>query len=413
MRVLFITMARLRNAAEPGIYSDLLREFIARGDQVFAVSPSEKREGLDTCQYDSVGVTICRVKTGNLQKVGLLEKAVSTLLVEQQFKRGIRQFVGSEKIDLVLYSTPPVTFDGVVKYVKQRYRCRSYLLLKDIFPQNAVDLGMMRHGGLVWRHFRKRERRLYHLADWIGCMSEANVHYLLENNPDLDPERVEVCPNSIEPREMTAVEPVATLRSRHGIPADAMVVLFGGNLGKPQGLDFLLDVVDRSRSRDDVHYVIAGSGTEKQRVWDHFAAGGHANVTLLDYLPKDQYEKLLCLADVGLILLDGRFTIPNFPSRLTAYMEAGMPVLAATDTVSDIKDVLRDSDSGLWVQWGDHEGFLAAIDRLRGNPSLRQAMGRRGRRYLEEHYTVAKAYETIMSHMTTPTGEGEEAHVRG
>jgi len=244
-------------------------------------------------------------------------------------------------------------------------------------------------------------------------MSEANVRYLVEHNPDLDAEKVEVCPNSIEPRNVCAVEPVETLRAKYGIPHAAVVVLFGGNLGKPQGLDFFLDVVDHSGSRTDVHYVIAGSGTDKQRVWDHFAAGQHSNITLLDYLPKDEYENLLCLADVGLILLDGRFTIPNFPSRLTAYMEAGIPVLAATDTVSDIKDVLRESDSGLWVEWGDREGFLAAIDCLRSDPSLRLAMGQRGRRYLEEHYTVAKAYETIVAHMSPRADEGEEADVRG
>jgi len=223
---------------------------------------------------------------------------------------------------------------------------------------------------------------------------------------------VEVCPNSIEPREVVAAEPVEALRLRYGVPAHVMVVLFGGNLGKPQGMDFLLDVVNRSRSREDVHYVIAGSGTEKQRVWDYFAAGRHSNITVLDHLPKEEYEKLLCLADVGLILLDGRFTIPNFPSRLTAYMEAAVPVLAATDTVSDIKDVLRESDSGLWMQWGDHEGFLAALDRLRSDPELRSAMGQRGRRYLVEHYTVAKAYETIMSHMSSPADEGEVADVQ-
>ncbi|MEA5076897.1 MAG: glycosyltransferase family 4 protein [Coriobacteriia bacterium] len=406
-------MVQLSDMSQPGIYTDLLREFAQHGHRVHVVTPTERREGLDDGRHESAGVTVCRVKTGNLQKAGLVEKAFATLLVEHQFKRGIRRFLGPEEMDLVLYTTPPVTFDGVIKYAKRSYGCRSYLLLKDIFPQNAVDLGMMKRGGLVWRHFRKRERRLYQLADWIGCMSDANVRYILEHNPDLEPARVEVCPNSIEPREVFAAEPVGRLRSRYGIPVDSTVVLFGGNLGKPQGVDFLLEVVDRSQSRDDVHYVIAGSGTEKQRLRHHFTAGQHTNVTLMDYLPKDEYEKLLCLADVGLIMLDGRFTVPNFPSRLTAYMEASIPVLAATDTVSDIKDVLRESDSGLWVEWGDHEGFLAAIDRLRGDPDLRQAMGRRGRRYLEEHYTVAKAYETIVAHMAPRADEGEEAHVRG
>lgn len=412
MNVLFVTMARLSDMSQPGIYTDLLREFAQHGHRVYAVTPTERREGLDDGRYESAGVTVCRVKTGNLQKVGIVEKAFATLLVEHQFKRGIRRFVGSEKIDLVLYTTPPVTFDGVIRYVKRRWGCRSYLLLKDIFPQNAVDLGMMRAGGPAWRHFRRRERRLYQLADWIGCMSNANVRYLLEQNPEVDPSCVEVCPNSIQPRDVSPAGSSGETRERYGIPRDALMLLFGGNIGKPQGIDFLLEVVDHSRSRAGVHYVIAGSGTEKQRIREHLVAGSHPNVTLLDHLPKDEYEQVLLAADVGLILLDGRFTIPNFPSRLTAYMEAGIPVLAATDSASDIGDVLNESGSGLWVQWGDKGAFLAAVDRLQGDSELRSRMGSCGRRYLEEHYTVADAYQTIMCHMTPSAEEGEEADVR-
>ena len=221
-------MAQLRDASELGIYSELLREFVSYWNRVFAVAPAEKREGLGILQYDSAGVSIYRVRIGNLQKVGFIGTTFSRLIVEHQFKVGIRRLVGSEKMGLVIYTTPPVTLYGVITSVNRRNGCPSYLLLKEIFPQNAVDLGMMKLGDLVWRHFRRHERRLHWLADWIIYISKANTRCLLEHNPDFDPGRVEVCANSIEPRDVCAVEQVAALRAKHGTHQGAVVIVLVG-----------------------------------------------------------------------------------------------------------------------------------------------------------------------------------------
>ncbi len=392
-------MVSIRHISERGIYTDLLREFARRGDEVCVACPQERRAGMPTSVASEEGVTILRVRTGNLQKAPFLEKVVSTLLVEHQFRAQIRRHLGDRQFDLVLYSTPPVTFDRVVQSLKRRYNCRSYLLLKDIFPQNAVDLGMMRKWGPAWLYFRLRERRLYAHSDWIGCMSAANVRFLLANNSRLDAERIEVCPNSIEPGMVTATRDSSRMRESLGIPGHTMLLVLGGNLGKPQGLDFLLDVLDACRSREDVHFLIVGAGTEQSRVWSHIQATPHPNVTLLDSLSKANYDELLLEADVGLILLDRRFTIPNFPSRLTAYMDIGLPVIAATDANSDVGEVLGESEAGLWVESGDLDGFIGAVDQLAGDAALRSRMGRNGRRYLEDHYTVSRAYDTIAAHL--------------
>jgi glycosyltransferase involved in cell wall biosynthesis len=178
-----------------------------------------------------------------------------------------------------------------------------------------------------------------------------------------------------------------------------MLLVFGGNLGIPQGLDFLLNVLDECKDRHDIFFLIVGSGTEYPRVDSHIRAGCHTNVRLVGTLPKDQYDVLLSECDVGLVLLDPRFTIPNFPARLTAYMEAATPIIAATDCSTDIRDVLHESGGGIWVHNGDLEGFMEAVDRLSADRELGEEMGRRGRRYLEAHYTVGRAYEIIVAHM--------------
>lgn len=400
LRLLFLTLSDIDNISDHGIYTDLLREFRDRGDDVYIVCPSQRRRGRPTELIAKDGVTILRVRTGNITKTNVIEKAVSTILIQYQFISAIRRYFGEIAFDLVLYPTPPVTFERVVDYIKRRDGCMSYLLLKDIFPQNAVDLGMIRRDSLVWRYFRRKEKRLYALSDHIGCMSPANARYLLAHNPEIPKARVEVCPNSIQPKPVSdrAKNRVWT-EDMYGIPPNSMLLVFGGNLGKPQGLDFLLDILDSSKGRDDVFFLIVGSGTEYSRIEAYLEEGQHRNAKLMRTLPKDKYDELLAVCDVGLILLDPRFTIPNFPSRLTAYMEAGLPIIAATDVNTDVKDVLCESGSGMWIQNGDLDGFMTAIDRLSRDSKLRYEMGRRGRAYLEEHYTVSKAYDIITSNL--------------
>jgi lipopolysaccharide/colanic/teichoic acid biosynthesis glycosyltransferase len=299
-----------------------------------------------------------------------------------------------------------VTLDRVVRYVKRRHPCRSYLLLKDIFPQNAVDLGLMRRGGLAWRYFRRREKQLYALSDRIGCMSEANVAYVLEHNPELQPDSLMVCANSIEPLPLNHFsERASTTRTELGLPEDRVVFVYGGNLGRPQGVDFLLSCLQRLKARSDAYFVIVGSGTEYARVARYLSESGLENVQLREHLPKDEYDALLGACDVGLIFLDQRFTVPNFPSRLTAYMEAGLPVLAATDRATDIRDVLEESGSGVWVPSDATDAFVNAVDLLANDVDLRREMGDAGRAYLEEHYTVARTYDTIVAALDGPTGE--------
>lgn len=400
MKVLFFTVASFPGIEHRGIYTDLLREFRNRGDEVYVVCPNERRHGRPTELVADNGVGVLRVRTGNITGCGLVEKALSTLLIERQFRAAIDRHLLNVHFDLVMYSTPPVTFDRIVSYVKSRDKCTTYLLLKDIFPQNAVDLGLMRQGGLAHRYFRAREQRLYAVSDWIGCMSRANIAYLLAHNPGVPHASVEVCANSVSP--VPAGTALGPTRAELGIPEGRVVFVYGGNLGRPQGVDFVLECLHSVRHLDDVFILVIGAGTEYARVAQEVEQSRLPNVQVRKALPRNEYDALIRACDVGLIFLDKRFTIPNFPSRLTAYMEAGLPVVAATDYTTDMRGVLEGSGSGLWVPSDDVEAFLKAVRMLASNTALRERMGCASRQYLEDHYTVGRAYETITGHLVNP-----------
>ena len=395
MNVLFVTLVGINSIVDRGIYQDLLRQFRNKGHDVTIVTPVERRKGIAANYRQKDGVSILQVKTLNVTKTNLIEKGVGTVLLEYQFLSAIKKYLSMKKFDLVLYSTPPITFSRVIQFIKKRDNAKSYLLLKDIFPQNAVDLGMMKREGILHRFFRRKEKQLYKVSDYIGCMSPANVNYVLKHNPEISPARVEVCPNSIEPVEEAAGKS-DTLRSQYNIPAEATLYIYGGNLGKPQGLDFLTEVLETNNNQPDRFFIVIGSGTEKQRLNDWFQSHPLSNAVMLDGLPKVAYDQLVRSCDVGLIFLDRRFTIPNYPSRLLSYLENKMPVLVASDTNTDAGPIAEENGYGLWAEHGDIEKFNKLLNVFCENPELRKQMGEKGYRYLMENYTVERSYEVIM-----------------
>ncbi|MDC3423484.1 glycosyltransferase family 4 protein [Aquibacillus sp. 3ASR75-11] len=398
MNILFLSIGRLNNIDDRGIYTDLLRQFRDEGHDVYAVSPREKRLNRPTEYIYENGVQFLRVRIGNITKTNVIEKGISTLKIESLFLKAIKKYLKGIKFDLVIYSTPPITFEKVINYVKKKDNAKSYLLLKDIFPQNAVDLNMFSKSSLIYKYFRFKEKQLYAQSDFIGCMSQANVDFVIRNNMEVSPDIVEVCPNSIDPLKVKKDEnKVREIREKYNIPLNKTVFVYGGNLGKPQGIDFLIDCLKANTENEQIYFVIAGSGTEFNKLKVFFESGKVTNAQLFAQLPKEDYEILVNSCDVGLIFLDKRFTIPNFPSRLLSYMQASMPVLAATDLNSDIGKVIEQGQFGFWCQSSDVEHFNQKLPKL-CDKELIKKMGENAREYLEQNYTVKQSYDIIMSH---------------
>lgn len=390
-----MSLMSISDLSQHGIYTDLLREFVKRGHFARIVSPTVEQE---TADIPMMGYAILRVKTPQVAGAGLVKKGLGTLAIAPNIKRTLKRFCADERYDLVLYPTPPITLAGVVDWVKQRDGARTYLLLKDIFPQNALDIGILPKSGLkglIYRYFRAKEKKLYAISDRIGCMSQANVDYLLRQDPELDPAKVELCPNSVEPLERTVTaERRRGLREKYGIPQDKTVFLYGGNLGRPQGVPFIMDCLRACKDRQDCYFFICGSGTEFPKLQAFAETEQLPNVKVLPGLPHDDYEDMVPACDVGLLFLDCRFTIPNFPSRLLSYMQARLPVLCCTDPNTDVGDVCQGGGFGWKCLSNNVSSFCAAVDSACA--ADREAMGAKSYEYLLTHYTAEQSCRIIM-----------------
>lgn len=400
MNVLFLTLLDFDSLDERNIYTDLLREFAKYGHNLFVISPVERRKNQETKVIKTEKATILKLKIGNTQKTNIIEKGISTISIEPQFIAGIKKYFSDVKFDLVIYSTPPITFCNAIEFVKKRDGAKTYLLLKDIFPQNAVDLGMMSKSGikgLIYKVFRNKEKKLYRISDYIGCMSQANVDYVLKHNPEINPEKVEICPNSVEVVDMSVDERTRDeIRRKYDIPLDKKVFVYGGNLGKPQGIDFMIECLKSQEKNEEVYFLIVGDGTEYGKIESYVENDKPSNVRLMKRLPKEDYDKMVAACDVGMIFLDHRFTIPNFPSRLLSYMQAKIPVLAVTDPNTDIGKVIVNGGFGWWCESNDVDGFVALISKIKTDKDIQ---GANGWNYLVSHYSSKQSYEIIVERL--------------
>lgn len=400
MNVLFISLADFESIKERNIYTDLLREFCKHGHHICAISPVERRKKQKTGLIEEERVKILKLCIGNIQKTNIIEKGFSTIAITSQIINAIKKYFSNVRFDIVLYPTPPITFCKAVEYVKKRDGARSYLLLKDIFPQNAVDMGMMKKGSLLHKYFRLKEKRLYRISDRIGCMSPANVRYVLEHNPEIDNQRVEICPNSIEPVDMSiTAKEREQIRRKYGIPLDRIVFIYGGNLGKPQGIGFMLKCLHSQRKKRKVFFLIIGNGTEYGKIKHYIDQFLPDNLALYRWMPVEDYEKIVAACDVGMIFLDHQFSIPNFPSRILSYMSAKLPVLACTDLKTDIGDVIRENDFGWWCESNDLDGFNRIICQCVEQTD--KQMGERSIETLRRLYDVRNAATLILGRENT------------
>ena len=401
MNVLFLTLMEINDFSQTGIYPDLINEFAENGHDIYVVSPcEEKNKNKYQLLREKEHVHLVSALIPDYFGVGLIQKGYASLVIGKRYIDAINKAIPKVKFNLILYSTPPITFVSVIEEIKKRDNAYAYLLLKDIWPQGPIDIGALSETGvkgLVTKYFKRKEQKLYEISDFIGCMSENNRKYLIEKS-GVDKNKIEICPNSIKVRNRPEFDKGEVRRS-NGLPTDKTIFVYGGNLGVAQGVDFIISCLEKNEKNIDTFILIVGSGTEYKRLQQWFEKSNPHNSKLISHLPKEEYMKVMATCDVGLIFLDHRFTIPNFPSRLLSYMEGKMPVLAATDPNTDVGTVIEEGEFGYWCESNDSEKFVKLMNRF-SDYCGRHKMGENAYQFLINHYDVSRTYQIIISHVS-------------
>lgn len=386
MKILYLTIAY--SIDKNGLYQNLIDSLIKRNHEVTIV---RSKYDIEKTVYEKLkpGVYGLSVKTGNPFEHNLIKKGLNQVFLAHYFKNAINKFLKSEQFDLILYGTPPVTLARVVKYCKMIYGAKTFLMLKDIFPQNAVDLEMIKQGSLIYKYFRVQEKKYYCYSDYIGCMSDGNKEYVLHHNPSINCSKVDIFPNSIAISELNEIT----------FHQEKTVFMFGGNLGKPQNIPLLLNVITQLKSYKKAEFIIVGNGKEASTILEFCDKNSVPSLKYINEVSQKEYEEILKSVDVGLISLDPRFTIPNIPSKFQTYLKLKKPVFAMTDRNTDLKEMIEDHECGWWCAADNEAEIIRTIKYICENKEEQIQKGKNGFEYLKQEFDVEKNVDKIEAFM--------------
>lgn len=406
MNVFFLSVDDIYDLTERSIYLDLAKYFINQGHFVTIASLCEKRNWKTIKIEETINIEggeIYKIYTADITKNGnYFQKGMALIELLFKSKKVALKAMKSREYDLILFGSPPVTFYKAAEIIKIKQSAFCYLLLKDIWPYDCRFDGILEPTGwkdIAFKILKKLARKMYQIADKIGCMSPANIQYLKENEPKLDDKKIEVNPNSVEPffSELSMMD-IQFIRKKYGIPTDKVIFVYGGNLGQAQGIDFALESVKESQRIKEAFFVFVGNGTEKGKIEKFIHDENLNNFLLLPLLPKNDYEILLNACDVGLVYLNHSCLSPNFPSRILSYMQAGMPIIFATDIYTDVGQIAQKNDFGIWCESTSTSDFVESVYMI-CDKKKRLLMGEKSRSYMLENYTVKQTYDIIVKSM--------------
>ncbi len=282
------------------------------------------------------------------------------------------------KPDVVWVTEPPLlSTPGALLFAKLR-RTVSWLHVQDYELDAAFDLGLLR-GEKSRKIASAIERRLMRAFDCVSTISGRMLDRA--GSKGVDEHNLFMLPNWVDLNGVRPLTQPSAYRQKLGIPLDATVALYSGNMGNKQGLEILSDVAQRLRHRPDVHFVFCGDGSGRAELVAQCA--GLERVHFMPLQPLENLSDLLGLADVHLLPQRADAADLVMPSKLTGMLSSGRPVIATAHPGTELASVV--AQCGVVVAPADAAALADALLKLAGEPTWRKDLGIKARHYAEQH----------------------------
>ena len=369
---------------------ELAVEFVSRGYTVTVITPAPS---LLTRSEISVldGVTVCRFKSGEIKNVSKVKRAINETLLSYYAWQAFKSYFKAHPQDLIVYYSPSIFWGSLVKRLKKLWNAKTYLIVRDFFPQWVIDNGMLSATSPITRYFRFFEALSYKAADVIGIQSPKNLAWFAETASVKKP--LDLLYN------WAANEPVigGFYSHRKSLGLENKVVYFyGGNIGHAQDMLNIVRLAIAMRDQVTAHFVLVGAGDEVELVRSAIAEHNLSNMSLLPPVNQDVFKHMLAEFDIGLFSLHHGHTTHNFPGKLLGYMVQEKPILGSVNPDNDLQDLIEQANAGFVTVNGDDEALLANALRLLDDEVLRLSMGANGKQLLKDVFSVQAAATGIL-----------------
>jgi glycosyltransferase involved in cell wall biosynthesis len=349
---------------------DLAREMVSQGHELTVILPDPTIA--DPFKVETIeDAIVLRLKTPAFKDSSYIWRTLAELLMPHLMKANLKHSpLNSQRWDGVLWYSPSIFFAPLVRDLKRRSRCKAYLIVRDIFPEWALDLGIMRRGPVYW-FFRIIAAGQYRAADVIGVQSPGNLAYFARRRPSQ--QRLEVLVNWLA---APAAEP-CSIDVQSTPLAGRQIAVYAGNMGVAQGVDAIIAMAEAMVHRQDVGFLLVGRGSEVCRLKALAMSRGLTNVAFNAEIPPDQIPALYAQCHLGLVALDPRHKSHNIPGKFISYIQSGLPVLACINPGNDLGNLIRNERVGLVCEGNDGVALAHACSTLIEDISRDGAMRQR------------------------------------
>lgn len=371
---------------------ELAVEYQSQGHDVYVITPdSYKKYGKLANHLDfHNGITIFRIPSGKLKNISKPIRLINEFLLPFRAWFHGRNVIKKWNCDLVIYYSPSIFWGYLVQKLKQKWNAKSYLILRDIFPQWAIDNGLLKLKSPITKFFLYFESQNYEAADTIGLMSDGNLRWF--RNYYKGNAQLEVLYNWVSDFPVEIKQ--NTYRKRLGIE-DKIVFFYGGNIGHAQDMSQILRLAKNLHENKNVYFVLVGLGDEVELVRNGIKRDSLSNMVLLDPVPQMEFKSMMAEFDVGLFCLNRSHSTHNFPGKILGYLVESMPILGSVNPGNDLKEVIETAKAGFVVEAGDDNGLLDAANQLLDS-KVRRLCAMNCKKLIYERFSVKKASESII-----------------
>ena len=374
---------------------DLAREFVQQGHTLTVMLPAA---GLSApwALEDFQGVQVLRLRAPKTKDINYVQRTINEFLMPFVMLRNLRKSpLAQERWDGVVWYSPSIFFGPIAKALKKANSCKGYLIIRDIFPEWAADIGLMGRG-LPYKFFKAVASYQYSVADLIGVQTPGNETYFV-NWMQRAGRRIEVLQNWLADFQVAG----CSIEIAKTPLAGRKVFVYAGNMGAAQGMGIMLDLAEKLLRRIDVGFLFVGRGSDVEKLALAAQARGLQNVLFQDEIHPDEIPGLYAQCHIGLIALDHRHKSHNIPGKFLSYMQSGLPVLANINPANDLVRVIKDERVGQVCDSNQLEDLLELTEKLLCQIGVDNDLHDRCKSLFARDFRVDKTVKQILKALAT------------
>ena len=415
MNILFLTIGVSDLSKENGgFYADMIQELCIKGHHVTVMAPTNGKQ--KTGLYREGDARVLRVNIPPIQgNYSAYKKIYGVMMMNPLYKRAYRRYLKNEAFDWVIMPTPPVSLVRVVKSIQSHTNAKFYLLLRDIHPEskrrfptpetlNRTDVydeckKPYSAGRIMYGYLYRLSQEAYRIADYIGCMTPGNMDFVKKIAPKVPVDKIVLLPNWYKETKTKVSIDEDAVRKKYNLEGK-FIAIYGGTIGEGQAIWNIATLAKHYLNNKDIVFLIVGRGVKKAVLEQMARQDGLTNMIFMNFMPREEYESLLRIADLGLITIDEKFPVPTSPSKAIGYMALHQPILAMINKENDYGEFyLAPARCGLWSAGLDNEKMFANFEWMYTHPEERKAMGESGYQYYKEHFSVEVVCQELINQL--------------